>query len=367
MTGPVRRVLHVTWSLSFGGVERQLQLIAQTATARYRHEFLALGRSGEAAERIAEAGSPVTAWSMREEQRLRLTQRLFRTLRRTRPNVVHCHGLEGNLFGLPAAWLAGIPVRVGEEVGVPEHGPPTKLALAVVYRMAQRVVGVSDAVTNWLVESGEVPWRKAVRIYNPVILPTVTAGPRLPDAPFRIAFVGRLEPVKNAGALIEAVAYLAAEGLKCELHVVGDGSERETLEQRAIGLGASDHIRFHGFMSDPSSVLADVQLYVQPSLSEGFGIALVEAMGCGLPAVASRRGGMPEIVTHGVNGWLVEPPTSKTLTSTIRAAAGLRPAELAKMGRDARSSVQGRFTPEIYVAQIEQLYDDLLAGRSADV
>ena len=101
---------------------------------------------------------------------------------RVRPAVVHAHGAEGNLFGLAAAALARVPVRIGEEIGLPDDSRRARFAFRTVYRSAHRVIGVADAVRDWLVRSGEVPPAKAIRIYNPVQLPGAEASARAPGS-----------------------------------------------------------------------------------------------------------------------------------------------------------------------------------------
>ena len=152
---------------------------------------------------------------------------------------------------------------------------------------------------------------------------------------------------------------LVAAGMDIELMMIGEGSQRRSVEERVRGLGIESRVALTGFHPNPSGLLATCHLYVQPSLSEGFGLALVEAMGCGLPVIAGQVGGPPEFIEPGRTGWLVETSDACSIGEAIADAAALAPADLAKMGEAARVAVSERFAIDRYITTIEQLYDQL--------
>jgi glycosyltransferase involved in cell wall biosynthesis len=349
-------------SLDFGGVERHMELLASEAVgAQLNHNFWAIGGGGAAADALRAMGaevqcrvlpvaipSPPALWA------------LYRGFRRTRPTVVHTHGAEANFHGQIAAKLAGVPVRIAEEIGIPCHGYRAKIAFRQVYRAAHRVVGISQAVTEWLIRSGEVPPHKALSIYNPVRLPPAHEPQTVLDV-FRIGFVGRLEPVKNPLALLDAARQLLNWGLPVELWIVGDGTQRTDIEDRIEANKLAGKVRLFGYCRDPTAVVRSCQVYLQPSISEGFGIALVEAMGCGVPVIATAVGGAPEIIEHGVTGWLLDEPSPDKIAAALRRAWRLGPQRLGEMGRRARQSVEGRFEPALHLQRIEALYAEVAA------
>ena len=354
------RVLHVTCDLNFGGVESHLTTLARTAGARYEHHFCALQKGGAAADAIRAAGGDVIILRSDPWKRpLHAIGALAAWMREFRPSVVHGHGLEGNLIGMAAGWYSRVGVRIAEEIGIPEHRLKTRIALRGVYAISDRVIAISESVRNAVVQLGEAPARKMVRIYNPVELPERQASLRTSGEPFRIAFVGRLEPVKNALSLVQAVIYLP-DDLPCRLLIIGDGSERSRIEEFIRSNGLESKVTLAGFHAKPDGLLRDCHLYVQPSRTEGLGIALVEAMGCGLPVIATSRGGMAEIVENGVNGWLLASGDPRDIADAIMRAAKLEPSVLAGMGKEARRSVEHRFEPALYLEQIEKLYDECL-------
>jgi glycosyltransferase involved in cell wall biosynthesis len=291
-------------------------------------------------------------------------RRVLALLRRRRPDVLHCHGFDANVVGIVAATIAGIPVRVAEEIGIAERSGRARLAASTAYRFAHRVIGVSNHVHDWLISEG-VGRRKCVALYNPVVLPRVTAGPRSAGQPLHVGFVGRLEAVKNPQALVTAVSELIQSGLDIRLSIIGDGSQREALAEAIASRKVGQEIALLGYMDDPSAALATCHLYVQPSITEGFGIALVEAMACGLPALVTTTGGMVEIVEPGVTGWFLADPTTKSIEAALRNVLAQPPSELHAIGLSARASVLQRFEASVYMQTLEGLYSQLLASNTS--
>lgn len=351
-------VIHVVTSLDFGGVERHMEVIAGVLDhAQLRHMFVALGSGGAVESKLRSLGADVRCLGQKTSiPSLSALQALLRLFRRERPLAVHTHGAEANFHGLLAAWIAGVPARIGEEIGIPSHSTLARQIFRLVYKTAHRVIGISQSVTDWLVTSGEVSRNRAMRIYNPVQLPALNEHAPLASDVFRIGFVGRLEAVKNPLGLLDAFGTLADSGVACELWFIGDGSERAELQQRISKRGLTKKVKLFGYQSDPAPLVRQCHVYVQPSLSEGFGLALVEAMGCGLPVIATAVGGAPEIIDHGETGWLLPQASPELIAASLEGAWRLGPEKLREMGLRARKSVEGRFEPARYLAQIETLY-----------
>jgi glycosyltransferase involved in cell wall biosynthesis len=356
-------VIHVLTSLDFGGVERHMEVIAGVlGHAHMRHMFVAIGRGGAGEVKLRTLGANALCLGKRTNiPSFSALRALFTLFLRERPVVVHAHGAEANFHGLLAAWLARVPVRIGEEIGIPSHSPKAKRIFRLVYGAAHRVIGVSRVVTEWLVENREVPVGKALRVDNPVRLPPV----RLDGGPksdfFRIIFVGRLEPVKNPSGLLAGFSRLLAQGISAELWFVGDGSERSALEQSVAELALGEKVRFFGFQKNPENFIHQCHIVAQPSLSEGFSLGLVEAMACGVPVVSTAVGSAPEIVQEGETGWLLSRPDPELIAAALKDAWQLGAETLQEMGLRARASVEGRFEPAHYLDRIEALYRELAA------
>nr|WP_244541053.1 glycosyltransferase [Azotobacter beijerinckii] len=342
-----------------------MEILAEQPLGEMQHLFCAIGGGGAAERRLKALGAPVQCL----QQPVRIPSpaailALLRLFRQLRPTVVHSHGAEANFHGLIAARLAGVPVRVGEEIGIPAHSGQARRVFRQLYRCAHCVIGISDAVTGWLVESGEVPPTKAVRVYNPVKLPVERSRQAATPGALRVGFVGRLEAVKNPLALVESADLLLARGIPVELWLIGEGRERARLEAAIRAQELDECVHLLGYQATPDEYVRQCHIYVQPSRSEGFGLALVEAMGCGVPVIATAVGGAPEIVDPGKTGWLLPEATPATLAAALEEAWRLSPEQLQAMGQRARKSVEGRFEPAHYKSRLEALYRQFASQKA---
>jgi glycosyltransferase involved in cell wall biosynthesis len=168
-----------------------------------------------------------------------------------------------------------------------------------------------------------------------------------PGETLRIGSLGRLHPVKGYDVLVAALAQLRAQGwrpaMPVEVAIAGDGAQRAALEAQIGSAGLADMVRLPGFTAAPRQFLAGLHLYVQPSRSEGFCIAMHEAMQAGLPAIVSAVGEMPATVADGISGFVVPPRDSMRLAAALHGAITM-PNALASMGAAARASVLARFS-----------------------
>lgn len=360
-------VVHLATSLDFGGVETHLATIGETrARASFEPVFCALSSGGAVADELTASGARVICL----QARARIPSpgailALWRLLRRLQPAVLHAHGAEANFHGMLAGTLARVPVLIAEEIGIPGHGTVARRVFGACYRLSDAVIGVSGSVTRWLLANGEVPAAKAVTLHNPVRLPEGRGDVRPPDDIIRFCHVGRLEPVKNLGALLDAFASLLATGAGAELWLVGEGSQRRDLERQAADLGIGAQVRFLGFQTDPAPLLRQCHVSLQPSLSEGFGLAMVEAMGCELPVLSTRVGAAEELIDDGRTGWLVDGFDAPALHHGLLRACTPGTGQLLAMGRAARLKVHSMFTPGDYLARVERLYAARLAAKEA--
>lgn len=361
------RVLHVVTVLDFGGVESHMALIGKVREGGdFDHAFCAIGHGGRVAQGLRAAGAQVDCLGLPAAiPSLPALRALLAKLRCERPAVVHCHGAEANFHGLLAAWFARIPVRIGEEIGIPGHGRLARWVFRAVFGGAQAVIGVSSMVTQWLVRNREVGPDRAVTLLNPVALPEGGGSTAPAEAPFRMCFVGRLEPVKNLDALVLAFGRLLRDGARAELWLVGEGSLRGQLEQRVADSGLSGQVRFLGYQPAPDIWMRQCHAIVQASLSEGFGLSLVEGMGCGLPAITTAVGVAPDVVDDGGTGWMIAGFDAAAISAAMARAYDTPRATIAQMGRAARDRVVPLFEPGDYLHRLEGLYAALLSRQAS--
>ena len=245
--------------------------------------------------------------------------RLFRALR---PDIVHTHTAKAGTLGRLAARLARVPVKIHTFHGHVLEGyfsrPVTRAFLEIERRLARttdRLVTVSPRLKAQLLAMGigrpeqveVVPlgldlerFRRA-RPASPTLRPSLGLADDVP----LLGIVGRLVPIKDHVTLFQALARLHAEGRAVHLTVVGDGEERARLEALASSLGLGRRIHFLGWRVDLETILKELDVVICASRNEGTPVALIEAMAAGIPVLSTDVGGVADLVTHGLTGWLV--------------------------------------------------------------
>jgi glycosyltransferase involved in cell wall biosynthesis len=351
--------------LDFGGVESRVVIQAEGMRDLVGEiRVCTFWKPGAAADRLGASRIPVDVLGLDPSiTSTRATLTLNRYLRQRRPDILHCCIGEGNWHGLLAGVMAGVPNRIAEEVGLTTRGPFSRRLFPQLYRLAHCVIGVSEATCRFLREEDGVPGGKVALVYNAA--DAAYFQPPLPrrrpiDAPFRVVTVGRLDPVKNQAMLIRAFASLRRQCPDCELVLIGEGPSRPSLEALIAELHVADGVRLIGFRNDIRAQLADADLFVLPSLSEGFGIALVEAMACEVPVLAAGVGGLVEVVQGLGSEYLVAPRDEAGWTDAMGRIRAMPRDERKQLGRRGRRLVKDRFSPHAYIANLCALYERLM-------
>ncbi len=358
-------VVHVSWHLGVGGGELFLRDLASSLAGRdvEQHVF-AVGPGGLVAGDLQAAGVPVAAFGKRTKLGLLTIRRLSAAMRRIRPDVVHTHGEGGLFWGLPAARLAGLPAV--SLVYQNHRGSWVKgQAARRLLRWPRRVIAGSRDVERFMIHELAVPPGRITTIPCG-ILPRTFAVDRAPasDGGPVLLTVGRLVPEKGHRVLVAAFARIRARHPGARLRIVGDGPRRAGIEQAAREAGVADAVELPGTIYPTGDALRSADLFVFPSLVEPQGLALLEAFAAGVPVVASRTGGIPEMLEDGVDGLLAAPGDAADLARAIArmlASPALRSACVAH----ARTRLEA-----FDVATIADRYESLygaVAGRAAPV
>lgn len=164
------KIFRIITELNFGGVERHMELTAD-GMLNYPNEdmiFMALGRGGQTSKVLSDMGFRVIVMNENPQiPNLKLIRKLVKLFKKEKPDVVHCSNGEGVFHGLWAAWLARVPVRIGEEVGFPNHHTYWKKIFNLTYKCSHKVIAISQAVKDKLIELGEASDDKIEVIYYP--------------------------------------------------------------------------------------------------------------------------------------------------------------------------------------------------------
>jgi glycosyltransferase involved in cell wall biosynthesis len=305
--------------------------------------------------------------------------RLARIIRAVRPDVVHTHTAKAGAVGRAAALLAGRrPVVVHTFHGHVLRGYFGRVGTLVfraietaLARVTDRLVAVSPEVRDELVSLGVAPASKFTVIRLGIELePRVSFdGDPLEvrrrlgiDADrFVVGWFGRMTAVKRTDDLLTTLARLRERGVDALLLLVGDGDDRERLEQRAHDLGLARACLFLGYQEDVAAWYAVCDAVVLTSASEGTPVTIIEALAAARPVVATAVGGVPDVVDEGETGFLVSPGDTEALAERLEALAH-DPARRAAMGEAGRERVLSRYAVERLVGDVDALYRELLSS-----
>ena len=302
------RIAQVIATLTTGGAERQLESLVQHS--RHAHRVIAVYSGGAVADTMAAAGVDIGVLGMGGLRKVTAIPRLALRLRRMRPDIVHVHLLTGQLWGIPAARLAGVRTIISTEHSLMEttiENRPHTARLRTLYRMlermATRTIAVSETTKVRLQRWGIDPVRISVidngidfaaLAFNPDDRKAIRQEFSVDGDTELVGAVGRLEPVKRFPELLEALAPTLSRGRR-ELLLVGAGPLQETLRLRAEQLGVGAAVHLTGPRSDVPALLAGMDVLISASRDETFGMAVLEGLGAGLPVVYAQCPALDEI------------------------------------------------------------------------
>jgi glycosyltransferase involved in cell wall biosynthesis len=306
---------------------------------------------------------------------------LARLMGQERPDVVHTHTAKAGFLGRLAARLAGVPVIVHTFHGHVLHsyyGPAKNQLLQRMERLLARItdglIAVSDQVKQDLVAYGVAPAAKIQMVplgleLDGFLNATAVAGAFRRELALNaderlVGIVGRLFPIKNHRLFLEAAALVVQQEPSVRFVIIGDGVLRPELEQQAQVLGIPERVIFTGWRRDLAPIYADLDVLAVTSKNEGTPVSAIEAMAAGCPVVATRVGGLPDLICDGETGCLVPPGDARALATAILRL--LRDHQTARrLGQTAQTIARERYAVPRLIGDLERLYLDLLARKGA--
>jgi glycosyltransferase involved in cell wall biosynthesis len=357
------KIIYVIDGLIIGGAQVFLvDLIELLNKNLFDIKVVTIIEKGILAEELEKIGIEVVHLQKKGRLGLWLVLQLIKFLRREKPDIVHTHLFGGDTWGRTAAILARVPVIISTEHNTNLDEGWTKRKVKKFFSFfTKKIVAVSEAVRNYSVAVDHIKAKKITVIPNGIdISQFADITEKKFSNPPVIGVIGRLEPQKGHEYLFEALNLIKA--IPWVLWVVGDGSLKNELERLAKDLSLRERIIFLGARKNIPEILSQVDIFVMPSLWEGLGLALLEAAAAGKPVVASRVGGVPEIIENGKTGILVEAKNVKSLADGLEHVL-LGENEAAEMGQRARAAVAEKFSAGKMIGLYEKLYKNiLLAG-----
>ncbi len=364
-------VVQAVENLRIGGIEKMVSTIAQGLNKdKYDVKVYCLAEGGAIADELIRNGYDVKILNLKTYHNPVNIIKLADLMRKDRVDILHTHGYFASTFARLAAIIAGVPI-IFTKISSTYYELKLKHRLTerVLSLFSDRIICVSDAVKEFVVRAEGIDPGKITVIRNggaikPVSRPKVTLRSvwGIKEGDKVIGTVARLEPVKGIEYLIKAAAKVVNAIDDVKLLIVGDGTQRQELGNLAKELRISDKVIFAGFLTNHQDALSIMDIFVLPSSTrEGFSSALTEAMGFGLPVIATRIGGNVEAISDGINGVLVPPKDPDAMAEAIISLLK-DPSRAKNMAGESKKLYCEKFSAGIMVKKIEELYD-LFIGK----
>jgi glycosyltransferase involved in cell wall biosynthesis len=351
--------------LRTGGTETQLvALIRHLDRARVEPCLCLLRGEDDQSRALEPDDCPVLRLGVRSFRRaasLPAFWRLVRFLRRERIDVFQAYFPDSTYFGVPAAWLAGVPriLRTRNNLGywmTPWHRRLGRLCDVLCDGLVANCDACRDAV---VADEGLSPGRVAV-LENGVDLSRFPDS-RAPARTRRVGVTANLRAVKGLDVFVRAAAEVSAAHPGATFHVAGEGPLRPELERLAKEVGLGERLSLRGSVADVPDFLAGLEVAVLPSLTEGMSNALLEYMAAGRAIVATAVGGNVRLIEDGVSGLLAPPGDAGRLAAAVGRLLS-DPALAARLGAAARRRVEERYSRPAMVRRFETFYQSLAAA-----
>jgi glycosyltransferase involved in cell wall biosynthesis len=386
------RVLRVIARLNMGGPAIHVANLAAGLETRGYHTTLVAGSLARGEDSMAFLAERlgVTVVNVPEIQRevsmlhdARSIVRLAALIRSERPHILHTHTAKAGAIARAAALLAGkrrpIVLHTFHGHVLKGYFDPVRTAFfrqveRTLARASDILVAVSPEVRDELVDLGVAPPEKfaVIRLGIPLEERLGDATAELdyrqllgiPPRAFVVGWVGRMTGVKATGTVLEIVRAARELGVDAVLCMVGDGPDRERLEQLAHDLDIARACFFVGYQSEVAGFYRLFDAFVLTSVNEGTPVSAIESLASGTPVIANRVGGVPDVIRDGADGFLVEPGDVESAAEKL-AALAINPDLRSTLGASGRARVLERYSVARLVDDVDRLYHSLLEKRAA--
>jgi len=366
-------IFHIRASNFFGGPERQI-LGHILAADNFRHRVVTFQEGKQVNEFQAvceEQGVAVTLIKTNSAYQLSALRQLCECINSEHPAIICCHGYKPLILSILARKKQKIPI-VAFSRGHTSENLKVRLFEFVerkLYAYVDKIVAVSSGYAHRLQAQG-IAGNQIVIIHNVIntekfhgflaCRKSTRKDLGYQDDDFLVATAGRLSPEKAQKDLISAFAALERGNTQVHLLVCGDGPLREQLEEQVKACGV-ENVRFLGHRRDLDQLMPGFDLFVLPSLSEGFPNVLLEAAACHVPVVATEVGGVPEIILHGETGQLVEAGNVQQLSAAIASCVSDKDIS-GRYAASAHALVLEKYTFARQTLQLEAVFAGMLPG-----
>ena len=371
-------IAHVIFRLGTGGLENGVvNLINNLPTEKYQHCVICMTDFTDFRHRIKKDDVNVYCLNKKPGQDIAVYWRLWKLLRKIKPDILHTRNLSALEALLPGA-MAGIKYRIhgehGRDMDDVKGINPRYVFLRRLFRpLVMRYIPMSKDLANWLIKDIHVPANKIAQIYNGVdinqfkivdakplnVLPPEFQSPEL----MIIGTVGRQVAVKDQITLVKAFIHFIQTNpeakQKTRLILVGDGNLRSTLYELCLTENIEKLVWFAGERADIATIMQTFDLFVLPSINEGISNTILEAMASGLPVIATKAGGNPELVINNQTGYLVEKQNPTELSETFNRYLN-NPSLLKEHGKAGRILCEEKFSLQRMLDDYIHVYNNVM-------
>ena len=321
--GEILKVIQVIPSFVLGGAETMCENLLYALNDNGVESFAVslYDYRSSITERLEKAGIKIIYLSKRKGLDLRVVSQLTRIFKKEKPDIIHTH-LYTSQYAIPAAILAKVKglIHTVHSAEYRECGLMFRWFSKYLYRYFNVVpVTLSELIRETIVEQYQLKKENIPVIFNAIDLSKcrTKASYEILNS-FKIIHIGRFNEVKNHRMLIKVFASFCKMYPDSCFELIGDGNLEEPCKIYANELEIDNHVVFHGACADVHEFLSDADVFVLPSLCEGIPLTVIEAMGSGMPIVATAVGGVPDMITDEVNGLLVSVDEKELLDALCR-------------------------------------------------
>lgn len=370
------RVLHIMSTVTGGGVERRrLSLAKAFKGSNFQMKLVGTFKGGAIAEQIEENGVEIIeVGDFNGPFHWEKHRRIQKIIDEFQPHIVHGAVYEGVTMAAINGFIKKVPVVILEETSDPQNrSAKADFLLRIFSWTANRFIAIAPNVADYLRDRAKVSPRKVITINNGVEIPRAVSDQEIQDlkaeyaireSDFVVGTVGRLfNDHKKITDILEAVKQLDLPHLK--LLIVGGGRDEQLLRDKTRELGIEEQVIFTGYQYDTAPFYRLMNLFCIASQREGFGLVAAEAMLHHLPVLATRVGGLQNVVVNEEIGFLVPPNTPEKLAEKILHFYH-HPEAVTNMGEAGYQRAMQNYTEERYVKEVEALYVELLKNKGVN-
>lgn len=365
-------LLYLITELNVGGAEKVLaRLVAGLNKERYRVLVCSLQKKGPVADEIELSGIKVVSLDMEGKLNLKAPLKLFSLLKKEKVDILHSYLFHANLLARIVGRLAGVPIIISSERIMEMEGRHRAIINRLTAPLANCITANSNSVREFIRSQIGIDSKKLVTIYNGLDVSDFRKKEDQAEIkkewgidPDKVVIgcVARLDPQKGHEYLFKAALRVVDKHPDVVFLLVGYGPLRKKLEDMTEELGLASKVIFTGVCNDVPRMLSIMDIFVLPSLYEGFPNAVLEAMAASRPVIATSVAGTPEIVVDDQTGILVPRANPEALAEAINFLIQ-NPERAREMGQAGRLRVEDYFSLEKMVEKTEELYEQLIEKK----